>query len=947
MEFLSVVASDLLKKAGKDLSDTIIVFPNKRASLFFNKALVEQCKEPIWSPQYTTISELFRQCTDMTVADRIKLVCDLHKAYVEVTGSDEPLDQFYGWGELMLADFDDVDKHMADASKVFTLIGDVHKMDAVDYLTDKQKEIIKRFFKNFSTDHNSILKQRFLKLWSKFGEIYDHYRNTLISQNIAYEGMLYRKVVEALQSDENGTCPFEGKRYVFVGFNLLNDVEQGLFTYIMNNRTALFYWDFDDYYMHGGEAGRYISQYLRQFHNALDYDHPAYDNMQKDKDITYISAPTEDIQARYIAQWLTPERIKAGRKTAIVLADEALLETVLHCLPKELKSVNITTGFPLAKAPVASLLRLVIALYRHKSPTLHGVNPILRHPYMKYLSENAVSLHERLNTDKIFYPTKSDLYVDENLTTLFSPITGDIFCNALSDRLLWLIKTIAVNADGDDFMTESLFRAYTLINRLKQTLSEQVQLEDNLSFYTRLLQQIIQSTTIPFHGEPIEGIQIMGVLETRNLDFDHLLLLSCNEVNLPASINDSSFIPHSIRKAYELTTIDNKVAIYAYYFHRLLQRCGDIQITYNNSTTDGKTGEISRFMLQLLAESRLNIKRMSLEASQEPSMPTERKTVEKTDEMVGNMLERRYFSPSALGKYLRCPLSFYYYYIEGIKNEEDSDEEEMDGRTFGNVFHRAAELLYKSMENRTVTVDYIRGLLEEKGHVTIKRFVDEAFRLELFNIKDEKRPTPQLGGLELINREMVIEFILNLLQYDRKHAPFTILGLEKPVYDEIKVKVGKEEKTFRIGGTIDRMDRLAKDGTDSVIRIIDYKTGKYTPLSMESVENIFDSAFIAKHSDYYLQALMYSGIIDNEQKKDGKNNRISPSLMYVKQAAHEDYSPTLSIAKEEIDDAAIYLPEFWEHLRTLIGEILDTDKPFSPTEDKKRCTGCIFHPLCY
>lgn len=953
--FLGLVASDLIQKVGENLARTMVVFPNKRASLFFNKALTELSDKPIWSPQYTTISELFRSSSASEIADHIKLVCELHTAYKEVTGSDEPLDQFYSWGELMLADFDDIDKHCADASKVFSLLSDIHELDGVEYLTDKQKEVLQRFFSNFSSEHNSILKQRFLTLWNKFHDIYVAYRKRLADQGIAYEGMLYREVAEKLRSD-NPQVELTADHYVFIGFNLLNDVEQAFFSYIKNEGKALFYWDYDDYYMHGAEAGRFISQYLKYFPNELTSESGAFHNFESKKDIAFISAQTEDIQARYIAQWLTPERIAAGRRTAIVMADEKLLETVIHCLPDTVSHVNITTGYPLEKAPVSSLIRLVTAMYRHKSYTLHTVNAVLRHPYVKYLSPEANNLHDQINKDVLYYPSPADLSADDNLATLFTPIKeGKGFCNSLADRLIWITKTIALNAPKDDFMTESLFRMYTLLNRLKQTLEEQNITDESASFYTRLLQQVIQTTTIPFHGEPIEGIQIMGVLETRNLDFEHLLVLSCNEGNLPAKVNDSSFIPHSVRKAYNLTTVENKVAIYAYYFHRMLQRCNDISITYNNSTGDGKTGEMSRFMLQLTAESKLDIRHFSINVSQEASMEYEIPPVQKTQEMVQKLIDKGSFSPSALGKYLRCPLSFYYMYIEDINKDDENDEEEMDGRSFGNIFHKAAELLYKDFEGRQVTASYIKGLLDEKGHITIQRKVDEAFRTELFKIKDPYRPTPRMGGLYLINREMVINFIKSMLRYDLRHAPVSIIGLEKKVYDDITVSCEGKDIPLRIGGYIDRLDCVTDgDGIRSV-RIIDYKTGRYDTVSLSAVEDIFNPENVSKHADYYMQALIYSSIIDNAMS--GKVNGldmtgyssypISTALLFLQRAHHEDYSPILSIDGKPITNASELLPEFRDNIKQLIERILDKRIPFSPTNDKHQCTNCIYAQLCH
>lgn len=939
MTFLSVVAKDLLDKAGNDLSGYNVVFPNKRAALFFNKALSQYSDKPIWSPTYLSIDDIFSGYSDMEKGDHIRLVIELYNSYQEVTHLNETLDDFYNWGELMLADFDDVDKHLADAQRVFTLIGNLHELDNVDYLTEEQQKVLQQFFSNFTKEHNSELKRRFLELWNKFYDIYTNYQERLRKQGIAYEGMLYRNALEKIKQQTP-----EGK-YIFIGFNLLNDVEQQLFLILSKEGKTKFYWDYDAYFIDSKpnkvshEAGKYIKEHLRHFSNELQYDNPIYQQFLKEKELTFISSSTDDLQVRYISEWLTPERIAAGRRTAIVLADESLLETVLHCLPPTVKHVNITTGYPLSQAPITSFVRILMIALEHGSLTLHNVNAILRHPYAKYISEKSIELHKALNERKIFYPKENDLALDEQLKRLFSPV-GKSEDPTMSDRLIWAVRTIAQNIRdvADDFHNEGVFRMYTLLNRLKSI----PEVTEQTSLYPRLLTQIIQSTSIPFHGEPLEGIQIMGVLETRNLDFDNLLILSCNEGCLPAKVNDSSFIPHNVRRAYNLTTVENKVGIYSYYFHRLLSRTKNATLIYNSSTEDGRTGEMSRFMLQMMAETPFDIKRATLVSGQDAT-PSTPKEITKTDDMVQKLLERKEFSPSALGKYLRCPISFFYQYVAGISEDDDSDEEEMDSRAFGKIFHYAAERMYKDFTGREVPRQYLEDLLKEKGNVTLKRFVDEAFRKELFQINDPKRPTPELGGLQVVNREMVIQFLLSLLHYDIRRSPFQIRALEQHINQEINVTVNGNKKTIKVGGIADRIDVCDVGGKESV-RVIDYKTGVLSrKLNMSSIDDIFDSTQVKNHSNYFLQALLYSGILyDN-----GETKPITPALLYPHHASSDDYTPALFINKEAIEDAKIYMEDFYEGLTKLIEEILNADIPFALPSDMSRCTNCLFKKLCY
>ena len=267
--FLEYVAEDIIRKYGTDLSRTAIVFPNKRASLFLNEHLARLAGHPLWSPAYITISELFRQQTTLQVADPIKLVCDLHQSFCQETGSTETLDKFYGWGQLLISDFDDIDKNMADADRVFANLRDIHELDDLSFLTEEQRQLLRHFFSHFTEEHETELKQRFLNLWSHFADIYHDFNKRLTEQGLAYEGALYRQVCcQAMTTNIAEHFPYD--RYLFVGFNLLQKVEQQLFSFLQKEGKAKFYWDFDHYYMQHHEAGRYIARYLEYFPNELD-----------------------------------------------------------------------------------------------------------------------------------------------------------------------------------------------------------------------------------------------------------------------------------------------------------------------------------------------------------------------------------------------------------------------------------------------------------------------------------------------------------------------------------------------------------------------------------------------------------------------------------------------------------------------------------------------------
>ena len=899
--FLAYVAEDIIQKYGTDLSRTAVVFPNKRASLFLNEHLARLTNgKPLWSPAYITISELFRQQSSLTVADPIKLVCDLHKSFCLHTGSDETLDKFYGWGQLLISDFDDIDKNMADAERVFANLRDIHELDDLSYLTDEQRQLLKHFFSHFTEEHETELKQRFLRLWSHFTDIYHDFNERLAQQGLAYEGALYRSVVT---NNHETITNNSYDRYLFVGFNLLQKVEQQLFSQLQKEGKARFYWDFDDYYMQQHEAGRFIASYLSYFPNELDSQREdIYKNFQQPKDITYLAAPTEHIQARYVSKWLRDQqRYKDGRRTAIVLCNEQLLPTVIHCLPDEVEKVNITTGYPLSQTPVASFIQ------RYYDMVLGGnstrlVRAFHRHPYARFVEDG--------------------------------------------QPLLTMLRAIAQGAKEeitDPLFQESLFRAYTLVNRLN-ALVESGDLQVSDTTLQRLVNQLIQQTTIPFHGEPAEGLQVMGVLETRNLDFEHVLLLSCNEGNMPKGVNDSSFIPHSIRQAYELTTVENKVSIYAYYFHRLLQRAKDVTILWNNATEDGQRGEMSRFMLQLLVESRQHITQHTLQSGKSIARYTPA-PIEKTPHVL-DLLNQQFIgpdallSPSAINKYMRCQLQFYYRYIAGIKEpDEPADEQELDNRIFGNIFHQAADTLYHQLPKH-VTREALDQLLKSK--IAIGKAVDDAFHEEL--------PYALIGGLHLINREVIIRYLRQLIEIDKALAPFDILGLECDVYRELAVSDGQSAGSLqlRLGGRIDRLDQMS----DGRIRVVDYKTSSKKIKYLNSVEDIFDPAKIHDHSDYYLQTFTYADIVSRQQAdilhltSDIRHHEVSPALLFIQHASAKDYDPTPCFGKVKILDIREHSDRFCELLENKVNEIFMKNIPFTPTTDLKICQTCPYLQMC-
>lgn len=857
--FLEYVSEDILNKYGNNLANITVVFPNKRASLFMNDALAKISSQPILTPEYKTINELFLADNNNKITDNIELVCLLFPVYKQITGSDETLDHFFSWGEIMIHDFDDIDKHLLDAHQIFTNVKDLHELDDNSFLTDDQKVVIRNFFPDFE-DNNTQLKEKFLKLWSKLADIYDAFNQVLDNHHKYYEGALYRRSLNSPSSTLNGRT---GEVFLIVGFNHLLPVEIGLFTILKKTYDVKFYWDFDHYY-----SGSTISPLVNKlFPNELPDKPEIYDNLSHEKNIRILASSTNNIQARYVNQWLQDK--EKSRNTVIVLADENLLPAVLHSLPDDVGPINITIGYKLAFTNI----------------------PLFLFEKMK-------------DSTKIDYLISQILALGSQSSTL-SPLTK-----------------------------ESIFRTYSLLNRLKD-LSESGLLDVNEYTFKRLLNQLLNSTSVPFHGEPLEGIQIMGMLETRNLDFENVLLLSCNEGTLPKCNDQTSFIPYFLRKAHNLSTIDNKVNIFAYYFYHLLQRAQNVTLCWNKSTDGMLRGEMSRFMLQLKEEWNHPIEEFALHAQNDTPELLTRKPIEKTTETMQKLHQwfASRISPTAINTYLRCQKQFYYKYVLQLKEYEDEEELTDDNRTFGNVFHRTVEELYKGFVGREVTILALRNIRDENK---IKKIVERFYREEL-----SSQYSAPFDGLQAIKINVLTHYVLKLIDLDLKLAPFTLLGLEEKVSTSLSLQINGETVSTQFGGYIDRLDQIHYNGED-IIRVVDYKTGRpMTEQKIQSIEEVFDPANIDKHSDYYQQAIAYSAIINYSLP-------IYPSLLFIQHTADQDYDPILQFKGKAPAPVQAYQEQYWKGLQKILENIFDPLTPFVPNQraDGHACDYCPFAKLC-
>ncbi len=970
------VAHDMYQKLGNDLSRTVLVFPNKRAHLFFNEYLASESDLPIWSPVAMSISDLFQRMSPLQSGDPIRLVCELYNVFRSETQSEESLDEFYFWGELLISDFDDIDKNLVDAHRLLGNLQDLKEMDDFSFLEPEQEEAIREFFRNFSLERRTELKTRFLSLWEKLDAIYHRFKDRLTELGLSYEGMMYRGVIESWGEQE---LPYD--RYVFVGFNVLNRVEQTFFEQLQAAGKAMFYWDYDLFYTQqiaNHEAGEFLKRNLKQFGNELPQE--LFHNWAMPKRIRYISAATENAQARFLPQWIgkTLARGDEERESAVVLCNESLLLPVLHALPDALQNVNVTMGFPLVQTPIYSLVSAAMELQTsgYKADTgrwsYAAVVTLLKHPYVQQLSPHAERLERSLRESNRFYPLPSELQLDPFLTRLFTPCVGT---KGLCAYLLEVISAVSVlyreqtqdskhqaadskhrqeepDAETEDtalysqLYRESLFQCHVKINRIYDLIESGV-LVVRTETLTRLINRLLTAANIPFHGEPAIGMQVMGVLETRNLDFKHLVMLSVNEGQLPKAGGDSSFIPYNLRKAFGMTTLEHKNAVYAYYFYRLLQRAEDVTLLYNTSSDGLNRGEESRFMLQLRVESPHPVGTEYLEAGQSPAAypPIE---IPKTAEVI-QQLQLRYeddgvkpgvLSPSALNAYMDCSLRFYYRYVGRLDAPEEV-KPEIDAAGFGTLFHRAAQLAYLDLTAHTATVrkEDLEALL--RAEERLKGYVDRAFKEEFFKIDLNEKA--EYNGMQLITARVIVSYLKQLLRNDLAYAPFDMVAMEKRVYEVVTVNIAVQPVKLRLGGIIDRMD--SKEGT---LRIVDYKTGG-SEQTLSSMDELF--ANDGKRKGYIFQTFLYAAIICRQQESEAHQQQVAPALLYIHQASQEDHSPVIKMGeprkeKLPITHFALLEDEFRDRLQELLAEIFDPNEPFTQTEDLKKCEYCDFKSVC-
>ncbi|NLJ21024.1 MAG: PD-(D/E)XK nuclease family protein [Bacteroidales bacterium] len=959
--FLYRIAQIYYNRYQEKISDFTFVFPNRRAGTFFQRNISQIAQKPLFSPEILTINECFASLSSLQPADRLSLLFRLYRIFKEKSGSNEGFDSFAYWGEMLLNDFDDIDKYRIDAHQLFTNITELKQIDRMfNYLSDNQLEAIRQFWKNFIPIPKEKTQEDFIQIWKILYPVYQAFTDELRQENLATEGMIYRHVAERLES-RMAMPEWEGKQFVFIGFNALNRCEKTLFEVLKNQGKADFYWDYEAPALRDSDnpASTFYKENTITFPSKFSIETVVEEDNQQHFEL--IAVPSEIGQLKQVYEILNriyPKDASVQQenwmKTAIVLPDENLLLPALYSLPEQIEKVNVTMGFPLKSTPISGLIEHIFDLQRRIRNTGEGelfyhqpVTEILQHSYITLLyGDDSKSFLQQMVENNLIYIQPEILQINELFNAIFRPQ------NNAREMLAYLLNILCIlqknfrqiSFDHHQYRLETDFviQYYRFLNRMSDILKYQSEdIEMSMDTLMRLIFQYSSFITLPFVGEPLEGLQIMGALETRGLDFDNILLTSFNEGVFPKNAPVHSFIPYNLRRGFGLPAREHQDAISAYNFYRLIYHAKNVYFLFNSNSEGFQTGEVSRFLYQLeyLYGIKIERKNITYDIFLKDSVPV---SVEKNALIREKLLhfsssgdDKLYLSASSINTYLDCPLKFYYAQIAGIKETEEITET-VENDLFGTLFHSSAELLYKPL----------KGLqLEKKDFEMILRqpaMVDDAilmaFSKHFFKNKGNEKLLP-LEGNNLLISKILKKFLIRLLMVDQQLTPFYYLGAEE--FCSIRFSLEKGNTHVNIKGFIDRLDE-----TESFLRIIDYKTGTGNT-TFKSLDDLFDGSLPMKSRPKHIfQIFMYCLLYRSKAEK----KIISPAIYYLKDIFNSGFSSAIQYKQEKeiipVEDFGIFEEEFKEKLTTLLEEIFNPEIPFKQTDIEENCVNCSFREIC-
>ncbi|MDR3060062.1 MAG: PD-(D/E)XK nuclease family protein [Prevotella sp.] len=957
--FLQNVAQAYYKAYGQKISRYTFVFPNRRAGLFFQYYISQIAGKPIFSPEILTISDLFENLSVYKKADRIEMLFMLYDIYKQISGSAETFDEFLYWGEMLLNDFDDVDKYIVDAQQLFRNIHDLKEIDAgFDYLSESQIEAIRRFWSNFLPVGENDKKKDFLEMWEVLFQLYTQLHKQLQKKSLAYEGMIFRDVIERVSKDIDYDLPFE--KIVFIGLNGHSKSEETLLRYLQKRGIADFYWDYSSPLVRDSQnkASFFMDRNKMLFPSQLTLQAEEL-NMELPI-VEAIGIPSAIGQAKYVHtiiksllkdKHITPDK---AMSTALVLPDENLLLPTLYSIPEEIDKINITMGYNLNNSSISGLMEHIFELQRsiRKSDNYFGFyyKPVLAILNHRYITNIAHDEAKQLRQDILQYNkvivSANDLQTHPLLCLIFKSLTG---WTDIPDYLRKILSTLKIslsvkgsedkdnediNARSIDIEGEFIVEYYKTVNKMDEALKN-VSPEMSIETYFKLLKKLIVGISVPFTGEPLSGLQIMGVLETRALDFDNLIILSMNEGIFPLKKAASSFIPYNLRKGFDLPTYEHQDSIFAYHFYRMINRAKQIYLLYDTRTEGLQTGEVSRYFSQLKhlynnsfdIREKLTTYKVSATKSVDISVRKTPQIMEKMNVFLQGGDKR--LSASAINTYLNCPLQFYFSVVENMA-EEDEIAETVEASMFGTIFHSIMEWLYEPFKGKMITADLLHKLRADDNLLTEK--IERSFAENYFQSEKIRK----LTGQNFLTGEVLRKYIKQVLTTDAKLTPFIYLDSEERIKVDYPLPSGK---VVSLKGIIDRVDEV-KGHT----RIIDYKTGKGI-LRYREMKDLFDKE-LKDRPKAVMQVFMYSHLYLMEYP----DNILEPGIYYLRNLFDPKFEPGVihksGRSEYPIRDFAEYRTEFKENFDSCLEEIFDPNVPFSQTPTGEACRWCIFTNIC-
>ncbi len=957
--FLYEVAEIFINRYGTNQKGICFVFPNKRSGDFFRKYYSEIHNKSTWSPSIYTINSLAKKLTNLKIPHKLNLIFDLHAVIKTIKGFGEyDFDKFYSLGELILSDLNEIDSYLVDVEKVFSDIKDIYEIDGkYQFLTEEQKEILKSYWSNFIKEKQSNEINKYLKIWKIFPTVYKRYREKLLNKNFAYEGLIYRVLSEKIEAKQINHHNFN--KFVFIGFNALNKAQEKLFEYFKQSNIAEFYWNVDNYYLNDKkqEAGFFMRKNIINFPQKQKF---FQSNFEKEKNIDLIGVPLEVGQAKSITTILenlanTHSYKNIEKNTAIILADEHLLYPVLHSIPKDINLINVTMGYPLSDTQLYILLNLYVGLQEsiqiqknsNKNYYYKTVISILQHSYIqtniKDVSQSVIAVLESENQAYINY---KKLLVHENtiLELLFSPISDNNGIELLGQILNILFYLFSNKQEENSIDDEYIYQAYIKIKGLKE-IFEQKKESFGIKITSKILKQLLKETRIPFTSEKVEGIQIMGIMESRNIDFENVIILGLNEGVFPSQASRPSLLTENLRHVFDLPLIKHQDSIFSYLFYSVLQRAENVFFLYNNITGYNNSREISRFVQQIIYESKLKINHLQLKQNLFPEI-NNKIIVYKNEEILNKL--KRYFSKgqfaekrmsvSAINTYIDCKLKFYFRYIAEIY-EEKKIEEEISSVSFGSILHLVIESIYKDF----VKTNNSKTILSENFDAfydKIDKHIDLSFKKH-YNIPFDD--IYEYRGSQIIIREVIKSHTINILNIDKKYAPFELTSIESRFNNtSVKINIDDEKHDFALIAVIDRIDK--KNG---IYRIIDYKTGSVDK-NFSDVPSLFVRGF--KKTKPIMQLFFYSLVILDNFKY--LHEKIIPGIYDVRSMKKDSFDANIYLkdrkSKTKLDQNLFsqLLIEYKNELTNIIETLFDKDIPYEQTSNEQICKYCSYNTIC-